>query len=60
MNIYRYDPEKIGTFFHMSDFKNFTLIIDKNNKIKYFKYEFIDLTALRLLVNKFKKDTYDY
>ena len=56
IDVYHYDSVKLGEFFHLSDFRNFTLIVDKNNKIKYFKYEFIDLTPLRILINKFKKE----
>jgi len=56
IDVYHYDSVKLGEFFNLSDFRNFTLIVDKNNKIKYFKYEFIDLTPLRILINKFKKE----
>jgi len=60
IDVYHYDSVKLGEFFHLSDFRNFILIVNKNNKVKYFKYEFIDITPLRLLINKFKKEFYNY
>ena len=56
IDVYHYDSVKLGEFFHLSDFINFTLILNKNNKVKYFKYEFIDLNSLRLFINKFKNE----
>ena len=53
-DVYHYDSVKLGEFFHLSDFRNFILIVNKNDKVKYFKYEFISLNELELLIKKFK------
>ena len=55
IDVYHYDSVKLGEFFHLSDNKNFTVVLDKNNKIKFFKYEFLELRELELLIEKYKK-----
>jgi len=55
IDVYHYDSVKLGEFLSLSDNKNFTIVLDKNNKIKFFKYEFLGLRELELLIEKYKK-----
>jgi len=54
IDVYHYDSVKLGEFLHLSDYKNFTVVLYKNNKIKLFKYKFLELRELELLLKKFK------
>ena len=54
IEIFHYDPLKLGDFFHLSDNQNFTLLIDKTNKIKYFDYRLISIYEFDQLVSNYK------
>ena len=55
INVYNYNDAQLGEFLNLSDNKNFTFIVDEYNKIKFFKYQFLEIRELELILNRFKK-----
>jgi len=50
--IYQYNDLVLGGYFHLSNFINFTLAVDKNNTIRFFKYDLINDYEIELLMKK--------
>ena len=56
IEVYNYNSVKFGEFFHLSNYDNFTTLVNNNNKIKFFKYDFLELRELELLLNRYKRN----
>ena len=52
--VYNYEGKILDNFFNLKDNDNFTILVDNNNRIKFFNKNILDQKRLQLLIDRFK------